>query len=125
MALKDKYDDLLKLGEKLGVKGGDWKEEGGKLKLWGTAPYQLEKDLIWDSIKKHSGWETEVVADIKVDKTEIYGVWEVKSGDSLSKIAQTVYDDGKKYMKIFEANKGVLKDPNVIHPGQKLTIPNP
>jgi len=28
-------------------------------------------------------------------------------------------------MKIFEANKTTLKDPNVIHPGQKLTIPNP
>jgi LysM repeat protein len=125
MALKDKYDDLLKLGEKLGVKGGDWKEEGGKLKMWGTAPYQLEKDLLWDNIKKHSGWEAEVVADIKVDKTDIYGVWEVKSGDSLSKIAKTAYDDGKKYMKIFEANKNVLKDPNVIQPGQKLTIPNP
>jgi LysM repeat protein len=125
MALKDKYDDLLKLGEKLGVKGGDWKEEGGKLKVWGTAPYQLEKDLLWDNIKKHSGWEGELVADIKVEKTDIYGVWEVKSGDSLSKIAKTVYDDGKKYMKIFDANKSVLKDPNVIHPGQKLTIPNP
>ena len=125
MALKDKYDDLLKLGAKLGVKGGDWKEEGGKLKMWGTAPYQLEKDLLWDNIKKHSGWEAEVVADIKVDKTDIYGVWEVKSGDSLSKIAKTAYDDGKKYMKIFEANKNVLKDPNVIQPGQKLTIPNP
>jgi LysM repeat protein len=125
MALKDKYDDLLKLGEKLGVKGGDWKEEGGKLKVWGTAPYQLEKDLLWDNIKKHSGWEGELVADIKVEKTDIYGVWEVRSGDSLSKIAKTVYDDGKKYMKIFDANKSVLKDPNVIHPGQKLTIPNP
>ena len=125
MALKDKYNDLLDLGQKLGVKNSDWKEEGGKLTVWGSTPYQLEKDLLWDNIKKHAGWESEIVADIKVDKTDIYGVWEVKAGESLSKIAKVVYDDGNKYMKIFEANKPTLKDPNVIHPGQKLTIPNP
>ncbi len=107
------------------MKNSNWTEEGGKLKVWGTTPYQLEKDLLWDNIKKHGGWESEVVADIKVEKTDIYGVWEVKAGESLSKIAKVVYDDGNKYMKIFEANKTTLKDPNVIHPGQKLTIPNP
>ena len=29
-----------------------------------------------------------------------------------------------RYMQIFQANTNVLKDPNVIHPGQKLVIPN-
>ena len=125
MALKEKYDDLLKLGEKLSMKGGGWKEDGGKLKVWGTAPYQLEKDLLWDNIKKHAGWENEIEADIKVEKTDIFGIWEVKPGDSLSKIAKSAYDDGGKYMKIFEANKTVLKDPDKIQAGQKLTIPNP
>jgi nucleoid-associated protein YgaU len=48
----------------------------------------------------------------------------VKAGDSLSKIAKRAYDDGNKYMKIFDANKDVLKDPNAIKPGQKLKIPN-
>jgi hypothetical protein len=125
MALKEKYQDLLTLGEKLAMKNAGWKEEGGKLVVWGTAPYQLEKDQLWDNIKKHAGWESEVQADIKVEKTDVYGIYEVKSGDSLSKIAKSAYDDGNKYMKIFEANKGILKDPNSIKPGQKLTIPNP
>jgi nucleoid-associated protein YgaU len=50
----------------------------------------------------------------------------VKSGDSLSKIAKDVYDDGKKYMKIYEANKATIGDnPDKIKPGQKLQIPNP
>jgi len=124
VSLKDKYKAVLELGEKLKVKDGDWKEEGGKLIMKGTTPYQLEKDLIWDAIKNVPGWESEVKADIRVEKTDIYGVWEVKSGDSLSKIAKRAYDDGAKYMPIFEANKNILKDPNVIHPGQKLTIPN-
>ncbi len=61
---------------------------------------------------------------LKVEKTEHYGYWVVKPGDSLSKIAEDVYDDGSKYMKIFEANKDQLKDPNMIKPGQKLVLPN-
>lgn len=47
----------------------------------------------------------------------------VKAGDSLSKIAQREYGDGSKWRAIFEANKGTIKDPDLIHPGQELTIP--
>ena len=126
MGLKDKYDDVLKLGEKLNVKGGDWKEEGGKLKIWGTTEFAIDRDHLWDVIKKHAGWESEVSADIKVEKTDVYGYWVVKSGDSLSKIAKDVYDNAGKYQKIYEANKSTIgADPNMIKPGQKLTLPNP
>jgi len=50
--------------------------------------------------------------------------YEVKSGDSLSKIAKEHYGDAMKYMAIFEANKPMLKDPNEIYPGQVLRIPS-
>lgn len=50
-------------------------------------------------------------------------IYEVKSGDSLSKIAKRHYGDPMKYMEIFNANKDILKDPNMIHPGQQLRIP--
>lgn len=46
----------------------------------------------------------------------------VKKGDTLWAIAKSYYGDGSKYTKIATANK--LKNPNVIHVGQKLTIPN-
>lgn len=49
-------------------------------------------------------------------------MYTVKSGDTLSKIAQEVYGNGD-YMKIFEANKPLLADPNKIYPGQVLRIP--
>ena len=49
--------------------------------------------------------------------------YEVKKGDSLSKIAQQYYGDPMLYPRIFEANKDILKDPNKIQPGQKLRIP--
>ena len=47
----------------------------------------------------------------------------VKSGDSLSKIAKEVYGDPLKYGVIFEANKPMLKDPDLIYPDQVLRIP--
>ena len=49
--------------------------------------------------------------------------YEVKSGDSLSKIAKEVYDDASRWQEIFEANKDQIKDPSLIRPGQKLCIP--
>jgi nucleoid-associated protein YgaU len=50
-------------------------------------------------------------------------IYEVKSGDSLSKIAKHEYGDANKWPKIFEANRDILKDPNKIFPGQQLKIP--
>ncbi len=47
----------------------------------------------------------------------------VVKGDSLSKIAKKYYGDAKKYPVIFEANKPMLKDPDLIYPGQVLRIP--
>jgi len=47
----------------------------------------------------------------------------VKSGDSLSKIAQEMYGDSSKYNQIFEANQPMLKDADKIYPGQVLRIP--
>lgn len=49
--------------------------------------------------------------------------YEVKPGDTLSKIAKQFYGDANKYSAIFEANKPMLKDPDEIYPGQTLRIP--
>lgn len=47
----------------------------------------------------------------------------VKPGDSLSKIAKAYYGDPMKYTVIFEANQPMLKDPDLIYPGQVVRIP--
>lgn len=47
----------------------------------------------------------------------------VKSGDSLWAIAKKFYGNGAKYMTIYNANKSKIKNPNLIYPGQVLTIP--
>jgi len=48
---------------------------------------------------------------------------EVEKGDTLSKIAAKCYGDASLYMQIFEANKDILDNPDLIKVGQKLRIP--
>jgi len=123
MDLKQKYQDVLSFGEKLGVKESGWKEEGGKLKMWGVANYSYDKNRIWDKIKTIQGWENEVAADIKVANEDIYGVYEVKSGDTLGKLAKEFLGNAAAYMDIFNVNKDQLSNPDLIKVGQKLKIP--
>jgi nucleoid-associated protein YgaU len=50
-------------------------------------------------------------------------IYEVKSGDNLSKIAKQAYGKASEWKRIFDANRDILKDPDKIYPGQKLKIP--
>lgn len=120
----EKYKDLETLAGKLGIREFSMKDAGGKLQIAGKTTYALERDLFWDALKKHAGWENEVAADVKAERTDIHGIHTVQAGESLSKIAKTHLDDAGRYMDIFNANKDKLKDPNMIHPGQQLVIPN-
>ncbi|MGQ0538697.1 MAG: LysM peptidoglycan-binding domain-containing protein [Gemmatimonadaceae bacterium] len=47
----------------------------------------------------------------------------VAQGDTLWKIAKERYGDGAKWKRIYEANKDVIKNPDLIHPGQVFKIP--
>jgi nucleoid-associated protein YgaU len=47
----------------------------------------------------------------------------VKSGDTLSGIAKREYGDAGRWKLIFEANRDTIDNPDLIHPGQELTIP--
>ena len=64
------------------------------------------------------------IAGLKVpppkEKVEYYII--VK-GDTLSAISKKYYGDANKYPRIFEANREVIKDANLIFPGQKIRIP--
>ena len=50
-------------------------------------------------------------------------VYTVVAGDSLSKIAKRFYGDANKWPRIHEANRDQIKNPGLIHPGQRLRIP--
>lgn len=122
-SLRPKYADLTKVANDLGIVNFQMTEQGTKLQLTGTASYQLAKDELWNAIKRHTGWEDELAADIKVANTDLHGQYTVKGGDSLSKIARYIYGDASAFTRIFEANRDILKTPDVIHPGQVLKIP--
>ncbi|MBN2410920.1 peptidoglycan-binding protein LysM [candidate division KSB1 bacterium] len=57
---------------------------------------------------------------VEKEETEFYTI---KSGDTLSKIAKHYYGNAMKYPVIFEANREVIKDPDLIYPGQIIRIP--
>jgi nucleoid-associated protein YgaU len=124
MSVKVKYQPVLQLGEQFNVRDGYVNEEGDLLKVGGTVQTQQEKDLMWDKIKEIGGENPQdIEADIKVEVTDYYGVYEVKSGDSLSKISKMYLGDAMRYMDIFNINREQLNNPDLIHPGQKLKIP--
>lgn len=64
--------------------------------------------------------EGDIEVALEPDNIEYYVI---QSGDSLSKIAKKYYQDAMAYPRIFEANKEVIKDADLIYPGQKIRIP--
>lgn len=67
--------------------------------------------------------DTQKIKEEGTEGTEKERFYIVKKGDTLSKIAKEFYGEAKKYNVIFEANRDVIKNPNLIYPGQKLKIP--
>lgn len=66
----------------------------------------------------------QVVADnLQPDQESGVEFYIIKKGDSLSKIAKEYYGDAMKYPVIFDANREVIKDADLIYPGQKIRIP--
>jgi nucleoid-associated protein YgaU len=51
------------------------------------------------------------------------GVVTIVRGDNLWNIARNRYGDGTRYTVIYEANKGQIRDPNLIYPGQVFVVP--
>ena len=96
---------------------------GDVVTMYGEAETQVAKELVVLTLGNNAGIRS-VDDRINVIKPEPEATfYEVKSGDSLSKIAKAVYGDAMKYNAIFEANQPMLKDPNLIYPGQMLRIP--
>jgi len=113
--------------------------QGDKLLMRAEAPSEDAKNKVWDQIKAVDPLYTDLIADITVNRsaqpprTQTAGAsvsggqsqrtYTVQEGDSLSKISKQFYGNPNRYMKIFEANRDQLKNPNQIQPGQRLVIP--
>jgi nucleoid-associated protein YgaU len=123
--MKAKYQPVLDLGESLNIQDGNVTEENGVLKVKGTAKTQYEKNIIWDKIKEIGGNNpSDIKANILVADESVYHRHTVQSGETLGKIAIQYYGKASKYHDIFKANSDILKNPDLIHPGQELIIPN-
>jgi nucleoid-associated protein YgaU len=121
-ALESQYSDLIEKGRTLGIDFSEVGEQNGKLVLKGTAPFQMQKDEFWDTLKER-GAQGDIDADIKVGNTDYYGEYTIKSGDTLSKIAQRYLGDANKYPMIAEANPDTIKDPDRINAGATIRLP--
>ena len=121
--LRDKYQSLIAMAESNGVADLNIQEQDNVLHIHGTAPSEAVKQQLWDEYSRldpdmRSG---DVVMNLEVAAgSEVF--YTVVAGDSLSKIA-TKYP-GVTWQKIFEANRDQIKNPDLIHPGQKLRIPS-
>jgi nucleoid-associated protein YgaU len=91
--------------------------------VYGVAPDQSTKEKIVLCCGNVEGVD-KVNDMMTVDRSAPAATfYTVKAGDNLSKISKANYGDPNQYMKIFEANKPMLSDPNKIYPGQVLRIP--
>jgi hypothetical protein len=132
--LKQKYASVLNTIQQSGVRLEHVHIANDKLYIKGHAPSQEVKNRVWDQIKLVDPSFSDLTADIDApaeseqsrNRSQGAGAgqtYTVKAGDTLSKISKQFYGDANQYMKIFEANKDKLDDPNKIQPGQQLTIP--
>jgi len=111
-------------GDNPGINDLDVKYQDGIIELSGNAddPEAVEKAVLMagniagvGQVKIHGLKSPPLRTDVDY--------YEIVSGDTLSKIAKKFYGDANAYNQIFEANREVIKDPDLIFVGQKIRIP--
>ncbi len=105
------------------IQNMDLNVDGDKVTIYGQVQQQEHREkliLALGNVTGIASVDDRLTVVTPAPEAEFY---EVKSGDSLSKISKQFYGDPMKYSQIFEANKPMLKDPDKIYPGQMLRIP--
>jgi nucleoid-associated protein YgaU len=136
--LKQKYQSVQNSMAQNQVRLQNINMQGEKLFMRAEAPSQQAKNRVWDQIKLVDPTYADLIVDISVvevaaPRTQTAGAgigggqqnrtYTVQAGDSLSKISQQFYGNANQYMKIFEANRDRLDNPDQIQVGQQLVIP--
>jgi len=145
--LKEKYVSVLSVINREDLQVEKMHVEGDKLFIRAKAPSDQAKNHFWDAVKKVDPSFKDLHAEINVvphqqapqaksapqaHVTPVSGTkipepkeqtYTVIKGDTLSKIAKEFYGNANAYMKIFDANRDQLKDPDKIQIGQELRIP--
>ena len=133
--LKQKYQTVLTTADREQIQFHNLHVQDNKLFIKATAPSEEAKNKFWDQIKLVNPNADDITADLSVDTSRAVGAaagggqggggqtYEVKGGDTLSKISKQFYGDTDEYMRIFYANRDKLNDPDKIQVGQQLVIP--
>jgi LysM repeat protein len=148
--LKTKYQSVLEVIQEEQVSVKNLHLQDDKLFIKGVAPSLEAANKVWDEIKRVNPSANDITADFPVDTsmqvqrpaqqrqqrpqreteeeqeeqpTSNLRMYTVKSGDTLSKISKQFYGSPNDYMKIFDANRDQLSDPDKIKVGQELKIP--
>lgn len=132
--LKAKYQSVLNFMESQKVQLQNLNLQDNKLFFRAIAPSQDVKNKIWNQIKLVDPNYSDLLADIQAPAaaaaaasasgpSKTVRTYTVQAGDNLSKISKQFYGNANQYMKIFEANKDKLSDPDKIKAGMELTIP--
>lgn len=142
--MKQKYQSVFSTIQEQGIRLTHVNMEGNKLFIQGDASSEQAKNKVWDVIKTvNPNWQNDLIADIRVasgaqqtgapqagagpqGQQQQAGMrtYTVRAGDTLSKIAGELLGSPSEYMKIYNANRDQLSDPNKIQPGQTLKIPS-
>jgi nucleoid-associated protein YgaU len=136
--LKQKYQSVLNRMQQLQVQLVNLNMQGSQLLIRGVAPSADAKNKLWDQIKLVDSTYSDLICDITVSQQQPQPAmtagasvggshgdrrYTVQAGDTLSNISRQFYGNASQYMRIFNANRGILNDPNTISPGQELLIP--
>ena len=131
--LKLKYQSVLNFIQSQGVQLQNLNMEGDKLLIRASAPSADLKNRVWDQIKLVDPTFSDLIqapaaaaaaaAAAGASSTPAARTYTVQPGDNLSKISKQFYGDANKYMKIFEANKDKMSDPDKVKVGTQLLIP--
>jgi len=122
MSIQEKYVTILELANQNGTTY-ELAEGEGVLHINGTAPSEEAKQQLWDEYNRidpdyRSG---DLMLNITVAGAEVGAhTYTVEAGDNLSKIGAKY---GISWNAIYEANRDIISDPDMIHPGQELKIP--
>ncbi|MEP7258515.1 MAG: LysM domain-containing protein [Flavitalea sp.] len=122
MSLQTKYQELIDAVKLKAAGEIKVAEQDNILYIDGTVNTEGDKDALWEVYNKldpdyRAG---DLRLNLEVSPENAYEEYVVKSGDMLSKIGAKF---GVSWKSIVEANKDVIKNPDLIQPGWKLKIP--
>lgn len=108
----------------LEIRGLDIRYDDGVAYIDGTAKDAATKERVILAVgNTHNVEKVDESIEVEEDDGSDAEMYVVKKGDTLWAIATEAYGDGNRYPEIFEANRPMLTDPDLIFPGQVLRIP--